>query len=502
MQRQFDVILTELLYWQIETPPSDTGAKMVLAVSGGVDSMCMAELFLHSALRPVFAVAHCNFHLRGEDSDGDEALVKSWAERNGVRFHRVDFDTLGYSREHSVSVEMAARELRYRWFASLCDGNGYDAVAVAHNANDNAETLVMNLLRGTGMRGLAGIRDSSPIPFVERGRIVRPLLCFTRKQIEGYAMSHGIRWREDRTNASDEYRRNKIRNSVFPLFEEINPSFVKTFNREMAYFAEAGDIVGDYCRRYADMVTEVQGGLLKVDVTGLLALNHWRSVLYSILEPYGFNSATVASLADLAGSERTFAGKIFVSDSHEILTVSDGLIVRKKKSSKPLPVPGFGGFEDMKMMTSIDDPVMVVRGAGNYCFNGVSFTVEVKERAENMSLKMPQGTVMFDADRLEFPLVCRGWRKGDWFRPLGLGGKKKVSDLFTDLKYNVLQKESSIVVVSPNWNRTETQYARSGALPDGQTHVSAILGVRIDDSIKVTAVTRRVVIIRIQSDTL
>lgn len=271
MQKQFDTVLGKLLKESIVTPPYDKGTKVVLAVSGGVDSICMADLFLHSSVEVEFAIAHCNFHLRGEESDGDEAAVTAWAEENGILLHKKDFDTYGFASEHGVSIEMAARELRYRWFARLCDENGYSAVVVAHNANDNAETLLLNLVRGTGVRGLAGIRDSSPVPFVEDGRVIRPLLGFTRKQIEGYAMTHGISWREDSTNASDDYKRNRVRNSVFPVLESLNPSFVKTFNREMAYFAEAGEIVWDYCRRLADEITCIRDGGLQVSVPGLLA---------------------------------------------------------------------------------------------------------------------------------------------------------------------------------------------------------------------------------------
>ncbi len=503
MQRQFDAVLRGLLNESIPTPPSDTGIKLLLAVSGGVDSICMAELFLHSSVDVEFALAHCNFHLRGEESDGDEALVTGWAGTNGVKLHRTDFDTLAYSHGNSVSVEMAARELRYRWFSQLCGENGYAAVCVAHNANDNAETLLLNLVRGTGMRGLAGIREVSPIPFVEKGVVIRPLLGFTRKQIEGYAMSHGIRWREDSTNASDDYKRNRVRNSVFPILESLNPSFVKTFNREMDYFAEAGDIVDDYCRRQAEGVTDICDGILKVNVSGLLASGHWRSVLYYILEPYGFNSSVAASLSELLVSGRTIAGKTFVSDTHELLTSSDWLIVRKHAESG-VPVRNFRhGFHSLPSSgpyaaTSLDSPAMVVHGAGNYRFNGVSFAVEVEERTEDMSLKTPSGTIIFDADRLSFPFVCRRWMKGDWFRPLGLRGKKKVSDLFTDLKYNLLEKETAIMVVAPGI-RTQVRegvsedFLHHDETSEANAHISAVLGVRIDDSLKVTSSTRRIV---------
>ena len=195
------------------------GETALLAVSGGIDSMCMAELAYRCGLD--FAVAHCNFHLRGEESDGDEALVREWAESRGVRFHRADFDTYAYAERYSVSIEMAARDLRYDWFLEVCEQNGYQVLAVAHNANDNAETLILNLLRGTGLRGLTGMRADGnvPAPGGENVRMIRPLLGFSRKEIEDYAASAGVKYREDHTNRETVYKRNKLRHNVFPVFE-------------------------------------------------------------------------------------------------------------------------------------------------------------------------------------------------------------------------------------------------------------------------------------------
>ena len=203
--------------------------KTLLAVSGGIDSMCMAEIYVRRCPSDSIAVAHCNFNLRGAESDGDEALVRSWAESHGVRCHVRSFDTRAFAAEHGVSIEMAARELRYRWFAQLCESEGYEEVAVAHNANDNAETLMLNLLRGSGMKGLSGMAEVSslPVPAGSAVRLIRPMLEMTRKQIEGYALAHGVKYRHDSTNFSSEYKRNMLRNEVFPVFERVNPSVVR-----------------------------------------------------------------------------------------------------------------------------------------------------------------------------------------------------------------------------------------------------------------------------------
>ena len=212
---------------------------LLVAVSGGIDSMCLAEKVRLEG--GPFAIAHCNFHLRGKESDGDEAFVKAWADANGIPCHVRHFETSAYATEQGISVEMAARRLRYHWFGELCRQHGYSGVAVAHNANDNAETLLLNLLRGTGIRGLLGMKAEGVIPDPEFSDIplLRPLLGMTRVDIEAFAAEHGLSWREDATNALNDFKRNKIRNLVFPVFREINPSFVQTLNRDMERFAEA-----------------------------------------------------------------------------------------------------------------------------------------------------------------------------------------------------------------------------------------------------------------------
>ena len=220
MRDRFDRCLDGLL--------PDSGA-VLLAVSGGIDSMVMADLFLNSAHSSRITLAHCNFHLRGEESDGDCAFVRDWACTHGVPFREAGFDTRSYAGEHGVSIEMAARELRYSWFASLCDEEGFSAVAVAHNANDNAETLILNLLRGTGLTGICGMRELSPLAGSAFAVLIRPLLGFSRDEIREYALSRGLEWREDSTNADSAYKRNLIRNEVFPLFSKVNPSI----SREM-----------------------------------------------------------------------------------------------------------------------------------------------------------------------------------------------------------------------------------------------------------------------------
>lgn len=472
-------------------------ASFLLAVSGGMDSMCMADLFLNELGADSFAVAHCNFHLRGAESDGDEALVKAWADSNGVRMHRVDFDTREYASAHGVSIEMAARDLRYGWFARLCDEFGYDVVAVAHNANDNAETLMLNLLRGTGLNGLRGMAEVS----VKRKHLLRPLLEFTRKQIEGYVIARRVQYRDDSTNFESEYKRNMIRNEVFPFFEKINPSFVRTLNREIGYFAEAGAIVEDWCRSKLPDVAEHSDGAVTISIPSLMSTDHWRYLLYYILQQYGFNSQTIASVEDLLASDRTISGKRFESLTHTLRTERDVLLLHPNSISDGqmvgtgiFPPSGRGCLTEGKTGASGDhclsEGVSVVKGAGIYNFGGVRWQVEEIEWSDGMPLKQPAGVLIADADKLLLPFVCRPWRQGDWFVPLGMRGRKKVSDLFADLKYTSFEKETALMIVD---TRTE-------GLAE-QQHIAGILGVRIDDRYKVTSGTRRILRLTILNNT-
>ena len=472
MTRRFTQIM-ENMRGLIKDESWSASSGFLLAVSGGMDSMCMADLFLSEFGPEAFAIAHCNFHLRGEESDGDETLVRNWADSNGVRFHRTDFDTEGHAAGNAVSIEMAARDLRYGWFAKLCGEFGYRAVVVAHNANDNAETLVLNLLRGTGLKGLHGMAEVSSLTASQGTFLLRPLLSFSRKQIEGYVFANKVPYRDDSTNALCEYKRNRIRNEVFPIFEKINPSFVRSLNREIGYFSEAGDIVEDWCRAQLPEVVEITENKVRINLPALMARRQWRYLLYYIVEPYGFNSQTLASIEALLESDRTISGKRFDSPTHTIITERDGLLLLPKMAA------------DLGV-----ESIMPVRGSGIYNFNGSRWQVEVLEWSEDMPLKQPNGTLIADADKLLFPFVCRRWRQGDWFIPLGMRGRKKVSDLYADLKYGALEKDASVMIVD----------TRSEGLAEDQ-HIAGVLGVRLDDRYKVTSSTKTIIRITILNNT-
>ena len=467
-------------------------APFLLAVSGGMDSMCLAELWLRAYGADSFAVAHCNFHLRGEDSEADEALVTTWSESNAVKLHKVSFDTMKYVREEGVSVEMAARDLRYNWFAQLCEDYGYAAVVTAHHADDNAETMILNMVRGTGLTGISGMKPVSPLSFRPTSplsfrptegsgeiSLLRPLLAFTRKQIEGYVFANKIPYREDKTNASVEYRRNSIRHEVLPVLKRMNPSVVRTLNREMAYFSDASSIVDDWCRTQLPKVLEphCEEGRrtdVAISIPKLMAIPQWRYLLYYILQPYGFNTSVLESIESLLTSDRTVSGKRFEAPDYVLLTERDSMVVVGKMAAHI-------DHDAHVIPDLIRDPFMPVRGAGKYHINGQSVAVEVLEWTPDMPKKQPDGTLIFDASKLRFPFVLRNWRSGDWMIPFGMKGKKKISDLFADLKLTHAEKEQSVILVDCTSDMAEQQ------------HVAAVLGMRIDDRYKVTDRTKQII---------
>ena len=434
----------------------------LLAVSGGMDSMCMADLFVRTCGLSDIAIAHCNFNLRNDESDGDESLVREWAAQWNLKVHVISFDTVSYAKAHDMSIEMAARELRYAWFARLCLQHGYSYVAVAHHADDNAETMLLNMTRGTGIKGMTGMKNVSELPCPEvsvPARLARPMLGFTRKQIEGYVLKHKVPFRNDSSNFSVDYRRNRIRHEIFPVMKKLNPSFVSTLNREMAYLEDASGIVDEWCRTVErDIVTQAVENI-RISIEKLLSHKQWRYLLYHILEPYGFNSATLASIENLLLSDRTVSGKRFLSETHELITERKELVVSELHDDDS------------------DEGQLVINEAGLYRFNDVNIVVEICPWTKDMPLKQPEGVQIFDASKLEFPIVFRRWSIGDWLIPLGMRGKRKVSDIFSDMKYDSAAKNNAIVMTDGT----------------GCQRVAALLWVRMDSRYKVDAQTDTII---------
>ncbi len=463
---------------EVKVMNSGFAGNLLVAVSGGIDSMTLADM-LYASKRQ-FSIAHCNFHLRGEDSDGDAAFVSEWAAARGLKCHRADFDTSSYAKEHSLSIEMAARELRYAFFARLCREYGYSCVVVAHNANDNAETLILNLVRGCGLKGICGMKEYSYMDVDCTGisgedisgayatdadnsgrwrlKIWRPLLTMSRRQIEGYAFTNSVKWREDRTNSSSEYRRNLIRNEVLPLLERLNPSVIRTLNADMDNFRDAAALVeslssGQNVRRVDDRTVEISFNTAK----------HWRHRLFCDLEAQAVPPAVISQIVDLVGSGRTVSGKRFYCNGKNLVMTSGTVLVQDAVAAESGP-----------------DSV-IVEGPGEYSLKGVRFRVEAFEKPEGFSFVRPQGESVADAASLPFPFVVRSWRHGDWMRPLGVRGKKKISDMFTDLGFNLLQKEAALLA----------------AMEGDGSEVMVLVGCRVSESVKLSHSTEQCVRIAI-----
>jgi tRNA(Ile)-lysidine synthase len=322
--------------------------------------------------------------------------------------------------------------------------------------------MLLNMTRGTGIKGMTGMKNVSELPCPEvsvPARLARPMLGFTRKQIEGYVLKHKVPFRNDSSNFSVDYRRNRIRHEIFPVMKKLNPSFVSTLNREMAYLEDASGIVDEWCRTVErDIVTQADENR-RISIEKLLSHKQWRYLLYHILEPYGFNSATLASIENLLLSDRTVSGKRFLSETHELITERKELVMSELHDDDS------------------DEGQLVINEAGLYRFNDVNIVVEICPWTKDMPLKQPEGVQIFDASKLEFPIVFRRWSVGDWLIPLGMRGKRKVSDIFSDMKYDSAAKNNAIVMTDGT----------------GCQRVAALLWVRMDSRYKVDAQTDTII---------
>lgn len=455
--------------------------RILLAVSGGIDSMCLAEKSVRSGQD--FAVAHCNFHLRGADSDADADFVADWARRHGIAFYSKDFDTAAYAAEQGISLEMAARELRYGWFADLCRTEGFAGVAVAHQADDRRETFLLNLMRSSGGRGLRGMQGQSVIPGTDIP-LLRPLLGMTRREIETYMQAIGASWREDGSNRDTTIRRNRIRHELLPLLSELNPSYGDALDRAMRHIGSLQDVADTWFESVRPTLLDPTDGSILLD--SLRSLPHRDFLLYRLLEPYGLTESVLDDLCAALDSGESLSGKRFLLHYATLLGERNRLSFCNETS--PMPLSGSNRIRGAYSQFPCDEnPVTAGQvtepaGAGTYSIidsgtydcGGVRVKVEILDRAEITDLKQPRGILLLDAGKLPLPLIVRPWRAGDWLVPLGMRGRKKLSDLFVDLKYSILDKQRARVI---DWQ---------------ESRIAALLGERGDDALKVTSETRTV----------
>ena len=405
-----------------------SGSKILIALSGGADSVALLCI-LHAAGYPCEA-AHCNFHLRGEESNRDEQFVRQLCKKYGIHLHTIDFDTTRYAAEKHISIEMAARELRYNWFEEIRNQCRADVVAVAHHQDDSVETILLNLIRGTGITGLLGIRPRN-------GVIVRPLLCINREEIMRYLQSIGQDYVTDSTNLEDEYTRNKIRLNLLPLMQTINPSVKNSLIETGNYLSDVATIYNRYIEEAKTRIATTEG----IRICELVKEPAPEALLFEILHPLGFNSAQIK---DIVHSLHGQSGKQFSSKEWRVIKDREFLLLEKIQS------------EDKEEL-----PFQIIK--------------EEKEYTSDFQIPREKGTACFDADKLDGTISYRKWRTGDTFIPFGMKGKKKISDYLTDRKFSISQKE------------------RQWVLCCGE-RIAWLIGERTDNRFRIDETTRRVVI--------
>jgi len=421
----------------------DSGDRLLLAVSAGIDSVVMCELFHQSGIR--FDIAHCNFSLRGEESDGDELFVRNLAERLKVKFHVKKFETQEYADGEGISIQMAARDLRYQWFKQLATDHGYDKIAVAHNLNDQAETFFINLLRGTG---IAGLRAMKPY----HDGIIRPLLIFSRQEIISFAAENECFYREDSSNASDKYLRNRIRHHLLPLLKELQPELYPVLSENLERFADTEKVYFNEIDRQRQLHVVESGKRYLINIERILLLNPLQTYLYEFLRPFGFNETAVSQLISVLND---IPGKVFLSTTHRLVKDRTDLIIESQAD----------GNDDI-----VD--VLIQENTQN---------VEVPFKIEFTSLDRQQLTTFdpspsiawIDKSKLSFPLTLRRIKTGDRFRPLGMKGFRKLSDFLTDLKIPLPDKQNTLVITSG-------------------VDILWVVGYRVDDRYKVTSSTKEI----------
>ncbi|WP_341228643.1 tRNA lysidine(34) synthetase TilS [uncultured Arcticibacterium sp.] len=405
-----------LTYLKTSVKVSDSDG-ILLAISGGVDSMGMLRLFETTTFKIV--VAHCNFFLRGEHSDGDEEMVRTYCRQRAIPFETVKFDTLGFAGQHKISTQMAARELRYPWFEKLLKKHDLKWVATAHHAQDSLETALLNLTRGTGLSGLKGILPKS-------GNLIRPLLFAKKSDIRAFVEKNKVPWREDSSNASDKYYRNHVRHHVIPLLEKLNPKLVENFQHTSSRVNSALDYIKNELEAFKKECLEVTKDSICVDFE--VFFDEKKSAVIEFwLDELGFNYDVSISIL---GSKESLSGSQFLSASHRLLIDRDTVIVT--------------------LLNQVKEKINIDIEADSKEVNFAFGTLKFKECLEFPSKNdlMNADNAFLDASKLSYPLTLRNWQKGDVFQPFGMKGKKKVSDYLIDKKIPVYEKEKVLVLCS------------------------------------------------------
>lgn len=417
--------------------------KLFLAVSGGLDSMVLLHLL--QRLPYEIAVLHCNFQLRGLESFGDQNFIQDYCDQNKIPVFVTQFDTEAFAKDYKLSTQVAARELRYSWFYELLEEKNFDYIATAHHADDNLETFIINLTRGTGLDGLTGIPE-------ENDKIIRPLLPFSREEILKYAEENKIEWREDSSNASNKYLRNKIRHDLVPILKEINPNFLNAFQKTQSYLQESKEMVEDASIMIYQQVAKEMGDDIHFDLNQLKKLPNYKSYLYQWLNEFGFSAWN--DIYDLVEGQ---SGKQVLSEEFRLLKNRETLILS--------PILETAEKEEFQIEANDTE---------------VNFPLNLRLcQVDDITIDSNRA-IFVDAEKIRFPLILRKWNEGDVFQPFGMHGKsKKVSKLFKDEKLSLIDKEKTWILSSDN-------------------QIVWVVGIRQDERFKIKNTTNKILKIELQ----
>lgn len=416
--------------------------RLLLATSGGIDSMVLVHL-LHQ-LKYDFAVAHCNFQLRNSESDTDEFFVKSFCDEEKIEAFIQKFETKKFASDYNLSIQLAARKLRYDWFYELLEQENFDYILTAHHLDDSLETFLINLSRGTGLDGLTGIPN-------QNDKIIRPLLVFSRNEIETFANENAILWREDSSNASDKYLRNKLRHDVVPILKELNPSFLSSFEKTVENLKQSQSMVDDASKLVYKIVVEENENELKINLKELLKLPNYNAYLYQWLKDYGFNAWNdIYDLVHAQSGKQVFCENFFLLKDRFYLILSPKNDINRNQI-----------YDIDKNFSQVNIPLKF-----DFCNVG---DISISD----------SNSIFVDEDQLKFPLQLRKWQEGDVFHPFGMQGSKKVSKYFKDEKLSLIDKLNKWLLCSDD-------------------QIVWIVGMRQDERFKVTTNTTKILKITIQ----
>ncbi len=420
---------------------------IIIGISGGVDSMVLLDVLYR--LKYPIVMAHVNFQLRGKDSNRDEMFVTQIAEKFKIPLEKKRFNTQKYSKKNRISIEMAARELRYQWFEELSNKYNTENIAVAHHADDNIETLFLNLIRGTGIRGLTGMK-------VRNGKIIRPFLSVFRSEIEQYAQNNSIQYVIDSTNLENIYVRNKIRNNIIPLLEDINPSVRKILNNNILNFEKTSEFYFYHIKKAKDIVLRIENDIISINISKLQNMEYANIVLYEILSDYQFSPNTIDDIFSKLNEQ---SGLEFLSTTYRLIKDRDYLLIKRIENREEIE------YQIERECCEIKEP----------------FGLKIRWIKRDLDFKFSTdpNIIHIDKSKLIFPLFLRRWRQGDVFQPIGMEHFKKVSDFLIDEKISRMEKENIWI------------------LCNGNNHIIWLVGKRIDNRFKITDKTTEIIELKI-----